>query len=162
MVRLSSPLSSRVILAGAQAVIGGALLFFTVASFYGDYDEPSSSLVYGSDQSIGLLVLSITALGPLFGPIVCSIPFFPFTFIYASFICPSRITITDTEIQAKFFSKTKTWPMSALDSVSFSQAGENQFIVLKVAGKKLKAEIEHGRWGRIRDLIPPEVAARAK
>ncbi|EDY84201.1 hypothetical protein VDG1235_3832 [Verrucomicrobiia bacterium DG1235] len=164
MVRLSSPISSRLILAAAYAAIGGFALYGAFWLLYGENASlETASFLYKSPDH-GLLediIEFINMLGPIFGTLAFTAPFLPFTFIYASWVCPSRITITDTEIRAKFFSTEKRYPITELTQVSFQTANDNQFIIFKVAGKTLKAEIEHGIWGRIRDLLPPEIAYRA-
>ncbi len=157
MVRLSSPISSRLILAISYALIGGLAFYAVFWLLYGGIpsDEPSSFLYKSRDHSVLQdLIKLLNILGPVWGTLVSAAPFLPFTFAYASFVCPSCITITDTEIRAKFFTGEKRWPMAELKSVGFQTAGQNEFIILKVTGKTLKAEIEHGRWGAIRDLLP--------
>lgn len=157
MVRLSSPLSSRLILAGSYAGIAGLVLYGIIFAWSVDEYGYAAATNY-NPSGLDLAILSLQAMGPVFGVFITAIPFFPFTFAYASSVCPSRITITDTEIRAKFFSKEKRWPMAQLTSVKFQTTGQSQFIILNVAGKTLKAEVEHGRWGPIRDLIPHEIA----
>ncbi len=161
MVRLSSPISSRLILAGFYAAFGG-LLLYVIIYFYGTNftDFENSSLSPSGFNYWALAVTWIAALGPVFGVMVTCIPFFPFTFIYASWVCPSRITVTNTEIRAKFFTGESRWHMSELREIKFQTANDKQFIIFKVGGKTLKAEVEHGRWGAIRDLIPPEISAK--
>ncbi|MBD5782304.1 hypothetical protein IEN85_22585 [Pelagicoccus sp. NFK12] len=157
MVRLSSPISSRLILAGSYAVIGGIGVYCVFWLLYGEAprDEVSSFLYQAPDHTAFDDVLKfMNALGPPFGILAFTIPFFPFTFLYASFVCPSRITVTDTEIRTKSFGSERRWHMSELQSVTFKEAGNSQFIIFKIGGKTLKAEIEHGRWGAIRDLLP--------
>ncbi|MBK1876980.1 hypothetical protein [Pelagicoccus mobilis] len=165
MVRLSSPISSRLILAGSYAGIAGVTFYLVTILFFGiDIDleeEAVNESLHGVFNYLELAILMLQALGPVFGMIVTAIPFFPFTFLYASWVCPSRITITSTEIRAKFFGAEKTWQMSELESVKFQHASDQEFIILKVSGKTLKAEIEHGNWGRIRDLLPIEIAVKA-
>ncbi|MDQ8187731.1 hypothetical protein [Pelagicoccus sp. SDUM812002] len=162
MVRLSSPISSRLILSGSYAAIAGILLYGIVYSFGGSHQEYEGAtyLTKDEDFAFDFTILWLQALGPVFGVFVISLPFFPFTFAYASFVCPSRITITDTEIRAKFFGKEKCWPMSELRSIDFKTVNNSQFIIFKVGGTTLKAEVEHGRWGAIRDLVPLEIAAK--
>lgn len=165
MVRLSSPLSSRLILAGSYAGLAGALVYLITVLFFGVdltlEERAVSEGLYRAFDYIEFGILSLQAMGPIFGLIVAAIPFFPLTFAYASYVCPSRITITSTEIRAKFIVKEQVWPIEALTSISFQDASDQQFIIFKVSGKTLKAEIEHGVWGRIRALVPPEIAARA-
>ncbi len=164
MVRLSSPLSSRLILAGSYAAIAGLVLYGIVYALGGSHEEYEGAtyLTKDEDFAFDFTILWLQALGPVFGVFVTSLPFLPFTFAYASLVCPSRITITDTEIRAKFFTKDKRWLMGELRSVSFKSARQSQFIVFKMVNKTLKAEIEHGQWGPIRDLLPPEISSKIR
>jgi len=133
MARLSFPNSSRLILAGSYAGAAGVSVYLLMVLLFGvkiDLDEEAvNETLHGAFDYLELARLSLQALGPVFGMIVASTPFFPFTFIYASWVCPSRITITSTEIRAKFFGTEKTWQTSELESVKFQNAGDQEFII---------------------------------
>ena len=139
MVRLSSPISSRLILASSYSAFLGLGLY---------------SVIQFVDPIIHGLVQYIQSQGIIAGITTCSAPFIPFCFIYASIVCPSHITVTDTEIRAKFFGSEKSYPMEQLKSVRTYQTGENEFIVFKIAGKTLKAELNHGAYHDLRKLLP--------